>query len=56
MRLNGPGTDLTIGLTPKSRWVAAETETVWGQTHVPNMPTEEVFTTPDLRRAEGTVR
>jgi aminopeptidase len=56
VRLSGPGTDLTIGLTPKSRWVAAETETVWGQTHVPNMPTEEVFTTPDLRRAEGTVR
>ena len=56
VRLQGPGTDLTIGLTPRSRWVAAETETAWGQTHVPNMPTEEVFTTPDLRRVEGTVR
>ena len=35
---------------------AAEAETAWGQTHVPNLPTEEVFTSPDLRRAEGTVR
>lgn len=56
VRLRGPGTDLTIGLTPRSRWIAAETTTAWGQAHVPNMPTEEVFTTPDLRRAEGTVR
>jgi aminopeptidase len=56
VRLRGPGTDLTIGLTARSRWIAAETETAWGQTHVPNLPTEEVFTTPDLRRVEGTVR
>ena len=27
-----------------------------GSTHMPNLPTEEVFTTPDLRRTEGTVR
>ena len=56
VRLSGPGTELTIGLTARSRWVAAETETVWGQKHVPNLPTEEVFTTPDLRRVEGSVR
>ncbi len=56
VRLQGPGPDLTVGLTNRSRWIAAETETAWGQTHVPNMPTEEVFTTPDLRRADGTVR
>jgi aminopeptidase len=56
IRFRGPGTDLTIGLTPRSRWVAAEAETAWGQKHVPNVPTEEVFTSPDLRRAEGTVR
>jgi aminopeptidase len=56
VRFSGPGTDLTIGLTPHSRWLAAETRTTWGQTHVPNLPTEEVFTTPDRRRAEGTVR
>jgi aminopeptidase len=56
IRFRGPGTDLTIGLTARSQWVAAEAQTAWGQTHVPNLPTEEVFTTPDRRRAEGTVR
>jgi aminopeptidase len=56
VRFRGPGTDLTIGLLPRSRWVSAEGETVWGQTHVPNLPTEEVFTAPDRHRAEGTVR
>jgi aminopeptidase len=56
VRFRGPGTDLTIGLNPRSRWIAAEAETAWGQKHVPNLPTEEVFTSPDLRRAEGTVR
>ncbi len=27
-----------------------------GIEHIPNLPTEEVFTTPDWRRTEGTVR
>lgn len=56
IRFRGPGTDLTVGLLPGSRWSAASTETVWGREHIPNMPTEEVFTTPDYRRTEGTVR
>jgi aminopeptidase len=56
VRFRGPGTDLTIGLLPTSRWVAAGSETSWGQFHVPNLPTEEVFTTPDRRRTEGRVR
>jgi aminopeptidase len=55
LRYRGPGTDLTIGLHPESTWVAASDE-VRGIEFVPNMPTEEVFTTPDARRAEGTVR
>jgi aminopeptidase len=56
VRFRGAGTDLTIGLMPESRWSSALFETAWGRRHVPNMPTEEVFTTPDLRRTEGTVR
>ncbi|HKF76094.1 MAG TPA: aminopeptidase [Candidatus Dormibacteraeota bacterium] len=56
IRFRGPGTDLTVGLLPNSRWCSAETQTAWGQRHVPNLPTEEVFTTPDPRRADGTVR
>jgi aminopeptidase len=30
--------------------------TVWGREHVPNIPTEEVFTSPDPERTEGIVR
>jgi aminopeptidase len=56
VRFRGPGTDLTIGLIPGGRWECAGTETAKGIAHIPNMPTEEVFTSPDWRRAEGTVR
>ena len=55
LRYRGPGTDLTIGLHPESEWQAALDESN-GIKHVANMPTEEVFTTPDWRRTEGTVR
>ena len=55
LRYRGPGTDLMIGLLPASRWLAAEDESR-GIKHVANMPTEEVFTSPDTRRTEGTVR
>jgi aminopeptidase len=55
LRYRGPGTDLTIGLHPDSNWLAALDESI-GIKHVANMPTEEVFTTPDWRRTEGTVR
>ena len=56
LRFTGPGTDLTIGLTPAFNWGAGTLETAGGTVHVPNMPTEEVFTEPDARRTEGTVR
>jgi aminopeptidase len=56
VRFRGPGTDLTIGLMPQSRWRAASFETSWGHPHIPNLPTEEVYTTPDFRRTEGVVR
>jgi aminopeptidase len=56
LRYRGPGTDLEIGLLPHASWDTARMTTAFGRTHVPNMPTEEVFTTPDRRRAHGTVR
>jgi aminopeptidase len=56
VRFRGPGTDLTVGLLPQSRWGCAEATTVFGVSHIPNMPTEEIFTTPDPARTEGTVR
>ena len=56
LRFRGPGTDLTVGLLEQSVWCGPRTKTAWGVYHVPNMPTEEVFTTPDARRTEGVVR
>jgi aminopeptidase len=56
LHFRGPGTDLRIGLIPSARWVSGGITTSWGQRTVANMPTEEVFTTPDNRRAEGQVR
>ena len=56
LHFGGPGTDLTIGLTPGYNWGAGTLETASGIVHVPNMPTEEVFTAPDARRTQGTVR
>src|SRR5919197_29731 len=56
IRFHGDGTDFTVGLLPGSLWESAEAETEWGLRHVPNLPTEDVFTTPDRRRADGVVR
>ena len=56
IRFRGPGTDLTVGLLGRSRWGAARERTAGGIEYVPNMPTEEVFTTPDFRRTEGVLR
>ena len=55
LRFDGPGTELTIGLLASGRWAAAHFETVDGILHAPNIPTEEVFTTPDPARVDGFV-
>ena len=56
LHFHGPGTDLTVGLLPGATWHGGGLETSWGQEHVANIPTEEVFTSPDWRRTEGHVR
>jgi aminopeptidase len=56
VRFRGPGTDLVVGLLSASRWISGSFSRKDGLEHRPNMPTEEVFTSPDLRRTEGTVR
>jgi aminopeptidase len=53
LRLHGPGTDLTIGLFPSSTWQAGDFVTVDGLRHLPNLPTEETFTTPDPEQVHG---
>jgi aminopeptidase len=56
LHYRGPGTDLTVGLLPSARWGSARFRTSGGIDYVANMPTEEIFTTPDARRADGTIR
>jgi aminopeptidase len=56
LRFRGGGTDLTVGLLAGARWLSAGIQTAWGAPIVVNMPSEEVFTTPDRRRADGVVR
>ncbi|HEV2791286.1 MAG TPA: aminopeptidase, partial [Solirubrobacterales bacterium] len=56
VRFEGPGTDLTIGLMEGVRWERAEMVTPGGVAFVPNLPTEEVYTTPDSARVDGHVR
>jgi aminopeptidase len=49
----GPGTDLTVGLLPGVRWTGGRFQTKWGRSHIPNLPTEEVFTSPDPEGPKG---
>ena len=56
LRFEGPGTDLTIGLLESGRWMSADFTTADGIRHAPNLPSEEVFTTPDPERVDGIVR
>ena len=56
LRYRGPGTDLTVGIFSTARWGSARFRTSSGIDYVANLPTEEIFTTPDPRRAEGTIR
>jgi aminopeptidase len=56
IEFHGAGTDLVVGLGRGARFVAADEETVHGDRFRANLPTEEVFTGPDPKRAEGTFR
>jgi aminopeptidase len=56
IHFEGDGTDLTIGLLPTSTWKMARWSTVDGIRHLPNVPSEEIFTSPDPERVEGHVR
>src|SRR5436305_9183512 len=55
IELRGPGTELRVGLLPTARWWAADFTTTEGLRHLPNLPSEEVFTSPDPERADGVV-
>jgi aminopeptidase len=55
LRYRGPGTELEVGLLERTRFGSALFRTAGGRPYTANLPTEEVFATPDARRAEGVV-
>ncbi|MCQ8239256.1 aminopeptidase [Rhizosaccharibacter radicis] len=56
LRFAGPGTDLSVGLADGHLWAGGSEQAANGVVCNPNIPTEEVFTTPHRLRVEGTVR
>lgn len=55
LHYTAPGTDLILGLPKNHIWESAGSLNAQGEKFIANMPTEEVFTAPDFRRAEGYV-
>lgn len=51
----GPGTDLKVGFTPGSTWIAASEKSQAGIPFIANLPTEEVFTAPHRERVDGII-
>ncbi|MHC9237725.1 aminopeptidase [Pseudooceanicola sp. 502str34] len=56
LHFTGPGTDLMVGLAEGHEWHGGASTAQNGVTCNPNIPTEEVFTTPHAHRVDGTVR
>ena len=56
IRFNGPGTDLTVGMLPDRRFKGGSCTSADGTVFFPNIPTEEVFSTPDKTATEGRVK
>ncbi|MFZ5962495.1 aminopeptidase [Thalassococcus sp. BH17M4-6] len=56
LHYSGPGLDLQVGLAEDHEWHGGASEAKNGVICNPNIPTEEVFTTPHAQRVEGHVR
>ena len=55
LHFSGPGTDLSVGLAEGHEWMGGASVSKNGATCNPNIPSEEVFTTPHALRVEGHV-
>ncbi len=53
LRYEGPGTDLVLGLPDGAKWEGGGVSTPEGRPFVPNLPTEEVFTSPHREKGDG---
>ena len=56
LELRGPGTELDVGFVADTRWLGGQEELVDGRLLAANIPTEEVYTSPDPRQTSGTFR
>jgi aminopeptidase len=56
LELRAPGTALDVGLSPGTRWIGGPETLANGRVIAPNMPTEEVFTSPEASATTGTFR
>lgn len=55
LHYTAPGTDLTLGMPKNHVWESAGSLNAQGEHFIANMPTEEVFSAPDYRVADGYV-
>lgn len=55
LRYRGPGTDLEVGLTDNALWQGGAESTSSGKKFCPNIPTEEVFTSPHMSKSNGRI-
>ena len=56
LHFRGPGTDLKVGLSDGHLWLGGSEQSKNGIVCNPNIPSEEVFTTPHKDRVDGFVR
>lgn len=52
---NGIGTDFEIGFPKNYKWINLDKKDNYGSSIIVNMPSYEIFTTPDYRTANGVV-
>ncbi|MBI9104904.1 MAG: aminopeptidase [Spirochaetales bacterium] len=55
LHFQGPGTDLMVGANQDARWVGGYDKSIHGEPFMSNVPTDEIFTTPDFRKVNGKV-
>lgn len=56
LRYEGPGTNLAVGMTAGVKWQGGGVKTPEGRPFAPNIPTEEVFTSPHRMKAQGRIQ
>lgn len=56
LHYQAPGTDLTVGLADGHQWVGGSKSALDGVDYFPNIPTEELFTTPHRAKVNGALR